>query len=67
MYESIRITKVEVICGHVIVSYEFDSKEKTLLAISEPYQLCNKHLRTWRAYNSTEDSQRARITNNKDK
>jgi hypothetical protein len=42
----INIISIEYYGSHLIVTYDYEK---------EPYRLCNKHLRTWRAHNSTED------------
>lgn len=47
--------------------YNFECGHILKIKLVKPYHLCNTHLRTWRASYSTEDSQRARLTNNKDK
>lgn len=41
----IRITKVMVSLGYITIDYTVSE---------EPYTLCNKHLRTWKAYDETE-------------
>jgi len=57
VYEPFKIIKITITIFRHVAVYEHE----------EPYHLCNTHLRTWRAYNSTEDSQRARMANNKGK